>query len=88
MDRVRASIKEALKTSSTVSAVALFHQYLGHNTPSTHPLSHGDTFTLTDLFAPLQEEVILIWNPSREYIAADDLIRRHLAPELGQWVDL
>jgi hypothetical protein len=88
IDRVRQSLREAQASVPTLSAVALFHEFWGHHTPSTHDLSEGDCVTITDLFAPVQEEVIVVWNAARRHPSADDLIRQHLAPELGEWTDL
>jgi hypothetical protein len=88
LDRIRQSLREAQAPAPMLSAVALFHQFWGHHTPSTRDLSEGDNAIITDLFTPYQEEVIVIWNPARRHTGADAVIRQHLAPDLGAWIDV
>jgi len=88
LDVIRRNLKDTVTPAPQLSAVVIVHRFWGHLTTSTRPLGEGDIATITDLFAPLQEEVLLIWNPGRLQTSVDDLIRRHLAPDIGAWVDI
>jgi hypothetical protein len=85
---IRQHVKHAIAAAPHLAAIAIFHRFWGHQVASTQDLGDSDIVTISDLFAPLQEEVILIWNPVRTHTDADHLIRRHLAPDLGAWIDI
>lgn len=87
--RIRAAIREEISAEPRVSAVVIFVRHWAPGaTPRSQQLDHEDHLALIDLYDPVKEITILVWNPRRQHRTADDVIRQLLVPRLEPWIDI
>jgi hypothetical protein len=83
LQTVRMEVRKAVSDQPRVSAVALISRPWGKLTPRTVELGDDDRLALITLYPPIQEVVVLIWNPNRVSRLEDEMMSQLFIPDLG-----
>ncbi len=81
LERIRIAVRNAMLPYGHLAATALVHRHLGEEPSRLIDLSQSDFATIQTLYAPVQETIVLVWNPARGRRHADAMIDRMFMPK-------
>jgi hypothetical protein len=71
---IRSGVRQTILRHPHINAVALIHRHFGQGPDTLLDLSNGDFDANRTLYPAVQEEVVVLWNPARNYRDGDAIV--------------